>query len=276
MNDTIIIASDAIAIRNLVEGGIKMVAPRSVIEMVSDVVELNRAVNTLEPRIVFLEANFSQITTAHLMAKRLSDHSMLRFVIFSFEPLSTQDMGHFYNLGAVGFLDYRCGIEERLKGIAAVLSGKDYITRAVENTLGDYRIGRGVKANLTARERQIACLTGKGKSAEAIAELLSVCVSYVQNVKTQIHQKLGISNDVEIMHFMVTDGFIPLGDYMAGQSTKNTGRKSDDSTEQGAGVSGDEQGMAAGVPAGGTRKRKERGAASQSRADGGAYRHGSL
>jgi DNA-binding NarL/FixJ family response regulator len=212
MKGRVIIASTATAIAAIVEKSVRDVCPEAAVAKAFDEVDLNRLINDFEPDHIFLESNFCQIATAYLMAQKLSDNSRLRFVIFSFELLSAQDMGRFYNLGAAGFLNFRSGVEDYERGIAEVLNGNEYITKDVERALKDFRIGKLGQPAFTIREIQVLRHTARGKSLEEIAELLSITLRSVQNIKTQMYQKAGIKNNVQVMLFALSMGYVTLGE----------------------------------------------------------------
>jgi DNA-binding NarL/FixJ family response regulator len=215
MRSCVIIASHAAAIAEIVERSIKDVCSQIDIEKAFDEVELNRVIDTREPGLVFLESNFCEIATAYVMAQKLSDNGKLRFVIFSFERVSAQDMGRFYNLGAVGFLNYRTGTEKVLYGIAELLDGKEYISKKAKKTLKDFRIGRVEQPAFTVREVQVLKYTALGKSLGEIAEILSITLKSVQNIKTKMYQKAGIKNNVQIMLFALSMGYVTLNELVA-------------------------------------------------------------
>jgi DNA-binding NarL/FixJ family response regulator len=225
MNGRVIIASTAAAIVEVVERNIREVCPHIAIERALDEVDFHRLIDCFEEGHIFLEANFCQITTAYLMAQMLSNNAQLRFVIFSFDMLSAQDMGRFYNLGAVGFLDFRSGNGDYKKGITEVLGGNEHIPKKAEKALKDFRMGRARKGAFTIREIQVLRYTARGKSLEEIAEILSLTLRSVQNIKTQVYQKAGIKNNVQIMLFALSMGYVTLHELIAiskAQGTENS------------------------------------------------------
>jgi two-component system invasion response regulator UvrY len=154
------------------------------------------------------------------MAQKLSDHPKLRFVIFSFEVLSPQDMGRFYNLGAVGFLNFRSPEEDCRRGIVELLKGNEYITEEAEKALKDFRMGNPQQAAFTVREIQVLRYTARGKSLGEIADILSITFRSVQNIKTRVYQKAGIKNNVQIMLFALSMGYVTLNELVAEQEIK--------------------------------------------------------
>ena len=55
---------------------------------------------------------------------------------------------------------------------------------------------------LTERELQIAKECCKGKSSRSIADVLGISKRTVDSHKSNIYHKLGISNNIELIHFM--------------------------------------------------------------------------
>jgi DNA-binding NarL/FixJ family response regulator len=238
MKGCVIIASTAAAIVETVERSVREVCPHIAIECALNEVDFHCLIDSFEEGHIFLESNFCEIATAYLMAQKLSDNSRLRFVIFSFTMLTAQDMGRFYNLGAVGFLDFRSGKEGYKKGIAEVMEGNEFIPREAEKALKDFRVGRAKQAAFTIREIQVLRHTARGKSLEEIAEILSLTLGSVQNIKTQVYQKAGIKNNVQIMLFALSMGYVTLNELAAHnkkQGTENRELSIEDGREEGLG-----------------------------------------
>jgi DNA-binding NarL/FixJ family response regulator len=211
----VVVASASAAIAAVVEKNIREVCPHIAIERAFNEVDFHRLIDSFEGGHIFLEANFCQIATAYLMAQKLSGNSKLRFVIFSFETLAPQDMGRFYNLGAAGFLDFRSGGDGCRRGIAELMEGNEYITEEAEKALKDYRIGKLQQPGFTVREIQALRHTARGKSLAEIAGILSLTTRSVQNIKTQVYQKAGIKNNLQIMLFALSMGYVTLNELIA-------------------------------------------------------------
>jgi DNA-binding NarL/FixJ family response regulator len=209
MDSLIVIASTSVAI---VEKSIRKVCSQIAIKRALDEADLNCLIDQFEPGHIFLESNFCQIAMSYLMAKKLSDHAKLRFVIFSFDVLSTQETGRFYNLGAVGFLNFRSPVEDCRRGIAELLKGNEYIPKEAEKFLKDFRIGKLQRIAFTVREIQVLRHTAKGKSLGEIAEILSLTFRSAQNIKTRVCQKAGVKNSVQIMLFALSMGYVTLNE----------------------------------------------------------------
>jgi two-component system invasion response regulator UvrY len=220
MSGHIVIASASAAIVETVERSIREMCLRVDIKRALDEVELNCLIERSDPDHIFLESNFCQIATAYIMANKLTVNPKMRFVIFSFEVLSPQDVGRFYSFGAAGFLDFR-SLEDRRRGIAELLRGKEYFTKEAEKSLKDSRVGKLQKTAFTIREIQALRYTARGKSLEEIAGFLSITFRSVQNVKTRVYQKAGVKNNVQMMLFALSMGYVTLNELIAEQVTNN-------------------------------------------------------
>jgi DNA-binding NarL/FixJ family response regulator len=213
MSGRIVIASASAAIVETVEKSIRELCLRADIKRALDEVELNGLIERSDPDYIFLESNFCQIATAYIMANKLSAHRKLRFVIFSFDVLSPQDVGRFYSFGAAGFLDFR-SLEDRRRGIAELLRGNEYFTMEAEKYLKDSQVGRLQNTYFTIREIQVLRYTARGKSLEEIAGFLSITLRSVQNVKTRVYQKAGVRNSVQMMLFALSMGYVTMDELM--------------------------------------------------------------
>jgi DNA-binding NarL/FixJ family response regulator len=149
-------------------------------------------------------------------------------VIFSFEVLSPQDVGRFYNFGATGFLDFR-SLEDRRRGIVELLKGNEYFTKEAEKYLKDSQAGKLQKVAFTVREIQVLRYTARGKSLEEIAGILSITFRSVQNVKTRVYQKAGVKNSVQIMLFALSMGYVTLDELMGKNNEQGGENKYGDS-----------------------------------------------
>lgn len=70
------------------------------------------------------------------------------------------------------------------------------------------QLGSMPEVKLTQREREIITLFARGQLAKEVAAVLGISVRTVENYKSRIYHKLGISNTVELMHYAKQTGLI--------------------------------------------------------------------
>ncbi|AEF80114.1 response regulator transcription factor [Leadbettera azotonutricia] len=213
MANNIIVASTSVPFAEYVRKNVEQLTRMEPIVLASDLEDLKEKIKRYQARLVFLESNFVDIATPYMMAVLKGKNKKVRFAIFSFEKVVSEEVERFYNLGAAGYLNYRDGLESCLKGYRKLLEGKDYFPDELEETgaschFADYRLGELKQQELTMQDRELICLMSRGKSAEEISGLLHLTYETVKNYKSRIYKKCGIKNSVHLLLFALYMGLI--------------------------------------------------------------------
>lgn len=117
--------------------------------------------------------------------------------------------------GAAAFITKSVGVAELLKAIRVVYNGEHYITPEVAMKIaldpfnGDDQSGFD---KLSRRELQIAMHLIDGKKVNQIAEFLNIRPKTVYSYRYRIFEKLGLSNDIELIILAVNNGFSEASD----------------------------------------------------------------
>jgi DNA-binding NarL/FixJ family response regulator len=120
-----------------------------------------------------------------------------------------EDMFHgAMQLGARGYILKDTAVTELVQGIRTVAGGQPYVSaslvpylmqrRSRADALAHERPGLG---NLTASERRILAMVADGRSSRQIAEALFIHHRTVDNHRTNICQKLGLSGPHALLKF---------------------------------------------------------------------------
>lgn len=110
--------------------------------------------------------------------------------------------------GAAGYLEKRAAPQEMLDAVAAVLSGRPYVS-------GGWREGRtplthaSPHAELSDREYQVLRMLGVGRSVSDIARELVLSVKTVSTYRTRILAKLRLRTTAELIHYVAERGLVP-------------------------------------------------------------------
>jgi len=109
--------------------------------------------------------------------------------------------------GASGYLNKQAAPEELVKAVRKVLSGSRYLTPAyVADVVADS--ARPSHERLTAREFQVLQMIALGKSLNDIAAELSVSPKTIGTFHTNMLEKLGLHNDIQLTHYALDHGLI--------------------------------------------------------------------
>lgn len=113
--------------------------------------------------------------------------------------------------GASGFLKKVSAPEELVKAIRKIVSGGKYINPELAEKLADC-IEDNKKLypheNLSDREYQIMCEIGSGKTAENIADELSISIHTVYSYRNRILEKMNLKSNVELTQYVIKNKLI--------------------------------------------------------------------
>ena len=109
--------------------------------------------------------------------------------------------------GAHGYVSKSAEPEKLIEAIRAVVRGEQVIPPGVEKLL----TGNGHPASsLTARERQVMEMLGRGMTNREIAEHLEISIKTVDTHRGHVLKKLGLRNNSDLTRFAVKHGYVAL------------------------------------------------------------------
>ncbi|RJP62554.1 MAG: DNA-binding response regulator [Ignavibacteriales bacterium] len=106
--------------------------------------------------------------------------------------------------GASGYLKKVSAPEELVKAIRKIISGGKYITPALAERLADSleNYNKLPHEILSDREYEIMCKIALGKTAEEIAEDLSISVHTVYSYRNRIFEKMNFKSNVDVSNYV--------------------------------------------------------------------------
>lgn len=115
--------------------------------------------------------------------------------------------------GASGYLKKVSAPTELVTAIRKIVSGRKYINQQLAEKLAD-NLGTTEKETLheklSDREYQIMCNIALGKSAEEIAEELSISINTVYSYRNRILEKMSMKSNVELTQYAVQNKLIEI------------------------------------------------------------------
>jgi DNA-binding NarL/FixJ family response regulator len=164
----------------------------------------------LHPDIVIMDITMPElngIEAARQIVKNLPDTKVIALTMHS----ERQFVLEMLKAGASAYLLKDCAFDELLNAIAAVTTGKVYISPSIAHiVVGSISSAEDSTANsfklLTDREREILQLLSEGKSTKEIAYLLSISVKTVETYRQQVMNKLKIFNIAELTKYAIREG----------------------------------------------------------------------
>ena len=113
--------------------------------------------------------------------------------------------------GASGYLNKQTAPERLVEAVRRVMAGGRYLSSGIAERLADElsRSGRLPHETLSDREFEVMHMIVAGKSLKEIAAELSLSVKTISTFHTRIWEKLGVKNDVELVHYALEHGLSP-------------------------------------------------------------------
>ncbi len=115
--------------------------------------------------------------------------------------------------GAAGYLKKVSAPTELVSAIRKIVGGGKYISPTLAEKLADNIDVNNKKAlhqNLSDREYQIMCFISFGKSAEEIAEELTISIHTVYSYRNRILEKMHLKSNVELTQYAIQNKLIEI------------------------------------------------------------------
>ena len=115
--------------------------------------------------------------------------------------------------GAAGYLKKVSAPTELVSAIRKIVGGGKYISPTLAEKLADNVDVNNKKAlhqNLSDREYQIMCFISLGKSAEEIAEELTISIHTVYSYRNRILEKMHLKSNVELTQYAIKNKLIEI------------------------------------------------------------------
>jgi DNA-binding NarL/FixJ family response regulator len=112
--------------------------------------------------------------------------------------------------GARGYLTKSSGPDMLVEAVLAIARGEKYLSHDVAQTLALRAQGPAGEATaiLSAREFEVLQMLARGETLAQIAERLALSEKTVANYQSSIRQKLGASNNIQIVQKAVAMGLL--------------------------------------------------------------------
>lgn len=160
------------------------------------------AAASLKPDIVVLDLmmpGIGGIEAVRRMARM--EHPPHVLVLSSFGQ--SAEMARALSAGAKGALAKDAPMDELVKAIRRINSGKRYVSTDIANYLAANPI-----VEFNAREREIMLAISKGLSNEDIAAMLKLSVPRVKQLLKDLYARLGVANRAEAVGMILRDRLV--------------------------------------------------------------------
>lgn len=171
-----------------------------------DAVSLSRKLN---PDIILMDVNMPGMGGVEAAKRILLSNPKSKIIALSVHEDGLIPM-QLIKLGAKGYLNKGCPVDEMIKAILSVHQGGQYISAEVASKMVFSNAQKTPNAfdNLSERELQITLKLINGHSIQEVARSLSISPKTVNTHRYRMHEKLNVKNDVEMMRLAAQHGLI--------------------------------------------------------------------
>ena len=190
----------------------RLLEDQSEIEVVEEADSGEKAlekVRLTKPDVVLMDINMPGIggfEATSRMSKTHPESKIIALTVHVVGPLPKRIL----EAGAAGYLTKGCPVQEMVEAIQKVHSGKRYIAPSIAQQLALSMLpgDESIIDVLSQRELQVLIMISRGMSTNTISEKLNLSPKTVSTYRKRLHDKLDVSNDVEMMHLAIKHGIL--------------------------------------------------------------------
>jgi len=172
----------------------------------------------VKPDVIIMDISMPEKDGVQVMQAVLKKRPSSRIIFYSMHPEHEYAI-KLMQMGASGFINKSSGADNLVDAIRRVHHGEKYFSQAVINNLihqmRPTRVSSKTKRSkesdmvgLTNREFGILHLIGNSHGTTEIASRLSLSVKTVSTHTTNIIQKLGVKNKMDLVHYCISNGIV--------------------------------------------------------------------
>jgi two-component system, NarL family, invasion response regulator UvrY len=174
--------------------------------------EVMHLVRELLPDVIVLDMNLPDISGLEVTTRLMQINPKSKILIIS-SATHPEFSQRTLEAGVLGYISKNTHHAELIKAIKTVNKGQLFISTDIADKLVLAKIDNKTShifAQLTQKEMEILLLYLRSISTADIAKRLNISDKTVQNHRSHIFHKLGVSNDVGLMLLAVREGLVML------------------------------------------------------------------
>ena len=198
---------------DLVRFGIKSLLQNQVgIEVVADAESGEQCLEMCRedaPDVILMDVNMPGIggfEATHRLQTICPETKIIIITVHSDGPLPKRLL----EAGAVGYLTKGCEVQEMVDAIHKVSKGLKYIAPSIAQQLALSMLPGNDSPidTLSQRELQVLLMISQGQRTSTISDKLNLSPKTVSTYRKRLHEKLGVTNDVEMMRLAIQHGIL--------------------------------------------------------------------
>jgi DNA-binding NarL/FixJ family response regulator len=199
---TVVIADDHPLFRKGVADVLTSDSAIRVVGEASDGEEALRKIRALSPRVAVLDVNMPKMTGLDV-ARAVRAESLPVTLVLLTAHAGGDILQHALSLGVHGYVSKESAADDILACVHLVASGRTYVSASLGKSAAAALApppSPGL-ATLTPSERGVLRLIAKNRSSKDVAEALGISAKTVENHRSNICQKLGVTGNNALVRF---------------------------------------------------------------------------
>jgi len=213
---TIVIADDHTIVR---QGLIKLLEEETDMQVVGEAMdgrEAVRIVKELVPDIVIMDIAMPNLNGIEATRQLQQAELKTKIIILSMHDHSRY-IRELLGLGVSGYLLKNAASSDIIKAITSALKGNTYLSPSISSRVIEEYVGMNKKSTeeelyntLSNREREVFQMMVEGSSTKSIADALCVSPSTIKSHRSNIMEKLKMSNLSHMIQYAIQLGIIDI------------------------------------------------------------------
>jgi len=182
----------------------------TVVGEASDGDDLLAQATSVDPDVVLLDITMPGPGFVETIQRLKAIHPRVRILVLSVQP-EDQFAVRALKAGAAGYVSKNLSPEHLVTAIQEVVRGGRYVSPSLAQRLAAAvadGADRPPHEGLSAREYQVLCLIGAGKSVKEIAAAMELSVKTVSTYRARILEKTTLKSNAEIIRYTVEHGLV--------------------------------------------------------------------
>ena len=166
--------------------------------------------------LIVMDVAMAGLNGTEATRRIIADCPEVRVLALSMHP-SQRVVNEILRAGASGYLLKSCALEDLVRAVRIVHSGRTYLSPEIAGALVDELVRSSASqedkpgaAVLTPREREVLQLVAEGKSSKEIAATLYVSKKTVDTHRQHIMERLDLRTVAELTKYAIREGLTPL------------------------------------------------------------------
>ncbi len=168
----------------------------------------------LNPDVIIMDIGLPTLNGIEATRKIIADNPKIKIISLSIcsDKWSLEKM---IKAGASGYVLKNSAFEELVQAVNTVMNNEFYLCSDLSGTIiteyvSTIRSSESLKEIISAREREVLQLIAEGKTVGEIASCLNISKKTVEVHRSQIYNKLGISNMADLIKYAIREGLTSI------------------------------------------------------------------